>query len=104
MNARCICRNCQNGRYLDHNIRAKYNDHVNKSTHETSMNFATKKGGVTESCLGLNFVEFYLLHEVRQINMVASVGAVRDTYNDVCHLANTFLQTSHCSQKQIKTY
>ena len=42
----------------------------------------------TESCLGLNFVEFYLLHEVRQMNMVASVGAVRDTYNDVCNLAN----------------
>ena len=84
----CRCRNCQNGRNLDHNIRAKSNGHANKSKYETSMNFATKKGEDTESCLGLNFVEFYLLHEVRQMNMVASVGAVRDTYNDVCNLAN----------------
>ena len=63
------------------------------------MNFSTKKGRDVESCLGLNFVEFYLLHKVRQINIVASVSAV--IYNDVCHLANMFLQTSHCSQKQI---
>ena len=61
--------------------------HANKSKYETSMNFATKKGEDTESCLGLNFVEFYLLHEVRQMNMVASVGAVRDTYNDVLPLS-----------------
>ena len=52
------------------------------------MKFAAKKGEDTESCLGLNFVEFYLLHEVRQTHMEASVSTVRDAYNDVCHLAN----------------
>ena len=84
----CRCRNCQNGRYLDHNITSGSSDHASKSTYETSMKFAAKKGEDTESCLGLNFVEFYLLHEVRQTHMEASVSTVRDAYNDVCHLAN----------------
>ena len=84
----CRCRNCQNGRYLDHNITSGSSDHASKSTYETSMKFAAKKGEDTESCLGLNFVEFYLLHEVRQTHMEDSVSTVRDAYNDVCHLAN----------------
>ena len=32
-------------------------------------NFAANKGEDTESCLGLNSVELYLLHEVRQIHI-----------------------------------
>ena len=44
-------------------------------------------------------MEFYLLHEVRQINMVASVD------NEVCHLADITLQpkTDKDVQKGIKT-
>ena len=47
-------------------------------------NFAANKDKDTESCLGLNSVELYLLHEVRQIHIESSVCAVMDPYNDVC--------------------
>ena len=52
------------------------------------MRFAAEKGEDTQACLSLNFVECFMLHEVMQVHKDASVDVVRNTYNDVCQIAN----------------
>ena len=99
----CKCKNCQNGGHSDPVPEAGLLK--SKNTYKTSMRYAAEKGEDTQACLSLNFVECFMLHEVMQVHKDASVDVVRNTYNDVCQIANMLfvdipLQTK--SEKDIK--
>lgn len=97
---KCKCKGCQNGRAMKRVTEALGREPISNK-YETSLEFAANKGEDVSN-LGLNFVEYFLLHEIKRAYLEKNDEHIHSVYNCICRLANELFDVSPLQSKSLK--